>query len=110
MFEGRGEGLGKMDKRKRGKMSDLIPFNAWSQERIDLGMKVCTSRHKRYSKDPRVTCIVRLPWWIIVNYLYEPEGATSPKEMQLVIDGIYGRHVPDDEMFYVHFGDFKGEK
>jgi hypothetical protein len=53
---------------------------------------------------------VRLPWWIIVNYLYEPEGARDPKELQAVIDGIYGRHVPDEEMFYVHWGDFKGEK
>ncbi|MCK9569910.1 hypothetical protein M0R72_13280 [Candidatus Pacearchaeota archaeon] len=91
-------------------MSELIPFTTWSQERIRLGMKICTSRHKRYSKDPRVTCIVRLPWWIIVNYLYEPEGARDPKELQAVIDGIYGRHVPDEEMFYVHWGDFKGEK
>ncbi len=91
-------------------MSELIPFTSWSQERIRTGQKVCTSRHKRYSKDPRVTHIVRLPWWIIVNYLYEPEGAMSPIELQQVIDGIYGRHVPDDEMFYVHWGDFRGER
>jgi hypothetical protein len=89
-------------------MTNLIPFNDWSQERIQLGMKICTSRHKRYKKDPRVTFITgKLPWWIIVNYLYEAEGARNPKELQEVIDGIYGRHVPDDEMFYVHFGDFK---
>lgn len=111
MPAGCGEGPGKVGehshKRKRGKMSDLIPFNAWSQERIQIGQKICTSRHKRYSKDPRVTCIVRLPWWMIRNYLWEPEGAKDMAELQEVIEDIYKRVVTDDEMFYVHFGNYK---
>jgi len=92
-------------------MSDLIPFNAWSKERIQIGQKICTSRHKRYPKDPRVTYITpRLPWWLIVNYFYEPEGARDPRELQEVIESIYGRKVGDEEMFYVHFGDFKEDR
>jgi len=89
-------------------VNELIPFNDWSQERIDRMMKICTSRHKRYTKDPRVYYITpKLPWWLIRFYLFEAEGATSPAELQTVIEGIYKRVVPDDEMFYVHFGNFK---
>jgi hypothetical protein len=87
--------------------NDLLPFNEWSKERIQIGLKICTSRHRRYSKDPRVTYIVRLPWWFIRNYLWMPEGARDMAELQEVIEGIYGREVPDDEMFYTHFGNFK---
>ncbi len=90
------------------KKIDLIPFNAWSWERIRQGRKLCTSRHKRYSKDPRVYWISpKLPWWFIRTYLWEAEGATSSEELQQVIEKIYHRKVPDDELFYIHFGNFK---
>jgi len=89
----------------------LIPFNEWSKKRIARGTKRCTSRHKRYPKDPRVIYITpRLYWWFIRDYLWEAEGAESPVELQCVINDIYGRIVPDDELFYVHFGDFKNSK
>jgi hypothetical protein len=85
-----------------------IPFNDWSKERIEKGMKICTSRHKRYPNDPRVTWVSpKLPWWFIRKYLWKQEGATSPEELQEVIEGIYKRVVPDEEEFYVHFGGFK---
>lgn len=88
--------------------SDMIPFNSWSKERIKLGVKHCTSRHKKYTKDKRVTYITpRLPFWIIRSFLWKPEGALSPEELQKVVNDIYKRVVEDDEMFYVHFGDFR---
>lgn len=86
-----------------------LPFNAWSKERIRQGRKFCTSRHKRYPDDPRVFQILpQMPWHIIRDYLYTLEGADSPEELQEVIEGIMKRHVPDNELFYVHVGDFRG--
>lgn len=89
-------------------MKELIPFNLWSQNRIKKGWKKCTSRHKKYSNDPRVYYITpKLPWWFIKKYLWKSEGATHSTELQMVIEGIYKRKVIDNEEFYVHFGDFK---
>jgi len=86
----------------------MIPFNEWSRERIAQGRKRCTSRHKRYPNDPRVTWISpKLPWWFIREHLWREEGADSPEELQKVIESIYKRPVPDDEEFYFHFGEFK---
>lgn len=86
---------------------ELIPFNEWSKDKIRQSKKRCTSRHKRYPNDPRVTWISPLlPWWFIREFLWEPEGADSSHELQLVIDEIYKRSVEDDERFYVHFGSF----
>ena len=85
---------------------DRIPFNAWSKRRIAEGRKFCTSRSKIY-KDDRVIGIVNMPWGIIKKYLYEAEGADSPEELQKVIDMIHRKVVPDDKMFWVHFGNFK---
>jgi hypothetical protein len=87
-----------------------IPFNEWSKEKIKQGRKICTSRHKRYSKDKRVTFITpKLPFWFIKTYLWKPEGADSPEELQKVVENIYGRRVPEDETFYVHFGNFRDD-
>jgi hypothetical protein len=89
---------------------DLIPFNEWSRERIIRGVKHCTSRHKRYTKDFRVSYITpKLQWWFIRKYLWRDEGASSPEELQQVIENIYKRKVKDDELFYVHFGNFTRE-
>ena len=86
---------------------NLIPFNEWSKERIRLGRKTCTSRHKKYKNDERVTLIERLSWGFIRNHLWREEGADTQEELQQVIELIYKRKVPDNEMFYVHFGDFR---
>jgi len=91
-------------------MKDEIPFNDWSKERIELGTKDCTSRHKRYPNDKRVYWISpKLPWWFITAYLWKEEGANSPIELQDVIEKIYKRTVQRDELFYVHFGNFKNQ-
>lgn len=86
-------------------MSDRIPFNAWSRERIAQGRKKCTSRKKKYM-DPRVTSIDVRPWSYVKDFLWKDEGADSPEELQRVINQIFRREVKDDEIFYVHFGDF----
>ena len=91
-------------------MDNNIPFNEWSRNKILLGIKVCTSRHKKYVTDKRVTWISpKLPWWFIKRYLWYPEGAENPEALQKIINEIYKREVPDTEGFYVHFGNFKEE-
>ena len=88
-----------------------IPFNDWSKEKIEQGIKKCTSRHKKYTQDSRVTWISpKLPWWFIKKYLWADEGAKSPEELQRVINNIYKREVLEDELFYVHFGNFKDKR
>ncbi len=85
-----------------------IPFNRWSLTRIALRKKICTSRHAKYLNDKRVWWISpKLPLWFIKKYLWEAEGAVSPKELQKVFDLIYHRKVSKDELFYVHFGNFE---
>lgn len=85
-----------------------IPFNDWSKERIREGRKFCTSRHKMYHSDDRVELIThKIRWGLIRKYFWKTEGANSPKELQEVIEQIYKREVPDDELFFVHFGDFR---
>jgi hypothetical protein len=92
-------------------MNNLIPFNAWSKQRIEEGKKICTSRHAKYTKDPRVYWISPpLPWWFIRTYLFQAEGAINPTELNVVIQDIYKRIVSENEMFYVHFGNFKETK
>lgn len=86
----------------------LIPFNDWSMERIRQGRKISTARHKRYAKDPRVWLITKqIPWGKIKKYFWMHEGANNPEELQTVIESIYKRTVRDEELFYLHFGDFK---
>ncbi len=87
-----------------------IPFNKWSKERIKERRKFCTSRHTKYIDDSRVEFITpKLKWGFIKKYLWQTEGANSPKELQEVIQSIYHRVVPDYEKFFVHFGDFSDE-
>ena len=87
---------------------DLIPFNEWSRGRIEKNSKFMTSRHKEYKEDHRVWKILpKMRWGDIRDKYWMLEGARSPDELQNVIEDIYKRKVPDDEMFYVHFGDFR---
>ena len=83
-----------------------MKFNERSRVRIESGRKVISSRKKPHWNDPDVAFILgKLPWGIIRDRLYLPEGADSPKELQEVIDKIFARRgypVADDEEFYVH--------
>ena len=83
-----------------------MKFNAWSKARIQARRKVITSRKEPHYNDPDVAFILgKLPWEIIRDRLYIPEGADTPKELQEVINKIFARRgypVTDDEEFYVH--------
>ena len=83
-----------------------MKFNAWSREKIQLGVKRLTSRKTRHDNDPDVDYVVGpLPWKFIREFLYREEGADSPEELQEVIDKIFVRRrnpVGDNELFYVH--------
>ena len=80
-----------------------MKFNAWSQRRIDLGIKRLTSRRYQYNNDPDVEYVTPLlPWKFIKEFLFRDEGAYSPEELQRVINGIFRREVGPEEMFYVH--------
>lgn len=95
-------------RQRQGEKVKQIPFNQWSKARIEQGRKFCTSRHKAYKFDERVAWITpKLEWGFIKKYLWQVEGANSPIELQMVIDAIYKRKVSNDEMFFVHFGDFR---
>lgn len=95
-------------KNKNKPTDDRIPFNTWSKKKIAEGKKFCTSRSRIY-KDDRVVGVLYASWWLIRKYLYKAEGADSPEELQRVINKIHRKVVPDNQMFYVHFGDFKKE-
>ena len=70
-----------------------------------------TSRHQKYTEDPRVLRILDLmPWGLIKQKFWQLEGADSPEELQKVIEDIYKRKVQDGEMFYPHLGDFRLNK
>jgi hypothetical protein len=86
-----------------------LAFSQWSLKRIAEGKKFCTSRKRYFPDDPRVLGLVPLPWWFIRNYLYGLEGADSPEELQSIMNQLSRRKVEDDEMFNVHFGDFRGK-
>lgn len=89
-------------------MNEYLPFNRWSRERIKQGRKFCTSRKRKWLKAPRVTYITpKLPWWFIRTYLWRPEGADSPEELQKIVDEIFKRKIEASEEFYVHFGQFR---
>ena len=80
-----------------------LSFNSWSRERILDGRKSLTSRKHNYYYDERVDYVIgALPWKFIRTFLYRDEGASSPAELQKVIEDIFKREVKDDEMFYVH--------
>ena len=92
------------------KAKGKLTFNAWSQEKIDSGDKICISRTKRYEDDPRVDWISpKLPLWFIKMFLWEAEGAKNPEELQSVINQIFRKKVDPSREFYVHFGYFDEE-
>lgn len=93
-----------------------IPFNKWSEERLETGMKFATSRNKPYGKpgdtfshdgfEYTLELIVKLPLWFIRDYLYDTEGCSSPKDFEDIWKWIHPRKgwVEKQEVFYHYFG------
>ena len=80
-----------------------MKFNRWSKQRIADGSKRLTSRREPHHADPDIISVVGpLPWWFIKTYLYRDEGASSPAELQRVINQIFRRTVEEHEQFFVH--------
>ena len=87
-------------------MTEKIPFNKWSKERIEQGRKICTSRTRKW-KDDRVYLIIQLPLGIVKEWLYREEGANSPEEFEKVWRSIFRGNFNSERIVFVHFGDFK---
>lgn len=85
---------------------EKIPFNKWSQERIDNGWKLCTSRTRLWN-DSRVYLVIKLPLGIVRNFLYKEEGAETPEEFERVWRSIFRGKFDSERVVFVHFGDFK---
>jgi hypothetical protein len=79
-----------------------MTFNEWSKARLADGRKRLTSRFVPKEDECVVDVVGPLPWGFIRDFLYRDEGAESPEELQTVIEDIHGRHIEDDEVFYVH--------
>lgn len=92
-------------KMKKGR----LPFNKWSQERIDKGVKICTSRNGVYYEDERVDYIIMLPLRVVRDYLWVQEGAESPEEFEKVWRGIHRGKFDPNKLVHTHFGNFREE-
>jgi len=95
-----------------------IPFNDWSMIKLKHSNKECTSRTKKYGNEGdifttdfenfrityRITHILKLPLWIVRDFLYKAEGAESPHIFENVWNEIHPirRYQPND-MVFVHF-------
>ena len=80
-----------------------MKFNAWSRKRRELGVKHLTSRKEPHENDPGVEYFVGpLPWKFIRRFLFRDEGAVCPEELQSVINQIWRKEVPDDQLLFVH--------
>lgn len=80
-----------------------MKWSKWSLDRIRDGRKTLTSRTKRFDDDPEVIAVFGpLPLWFITKYLYKPEGAESPDELQRKVNQIFRRRVSPDRELFVH--------
>ena len=87
-------------------MTERIPFNKWSKERISQGRKFCTSRTRSWA-DGRVVLIEKKQLKFVRDYLWQPEGADSSEEFEKVWRSIFRGKFEPDSMVYVHWGDFR---
>lgn len=72
-------------------------------QRIEDGAKTLTSRRTEHREDDEIVDVVGpLPWYFIRDYLFRDEGASSPAELQRVMNQLQRREVQDYDMFYVH--------
>ena len=95
-------------------MKVFIPFNDWSNERLQAGRKFATSRNKKYGSPGdtfeaigwrwKIVSVQRIPLKFVSNYLYEIEGSDSPMEFISVWDDIHPvKQYDPDHLVWVHF-------
>ena len=92
-----------------------IPFNDWSEKRIDNNTKNATSRYKKYGElgDKFVyngywyelELVIKVPLWFVSEDLYRSEGAKSSDEFIRIWKDIHYRKGfrPFDMVWYHHF-------
>ena len=90
-----------------------IPFNKWSKERLEEGIKVCTSRSKVYGKvgdtfsvDGKcylLMGVIQMPLWFVKKFLYGLEGARDSMEFEQVWRDIFRGEFNPDKLVWVHF-------
>ena len=94
-------------------MDILIPFNLWSIGRLKANMKLATSRYKKYGvkgdtfsvngESYIILLTVKLPLWLIRDYLFNVEGCDSPAHFVKIWEDIHpSGFKPDDEVWF-HF-------
>jgi len=100
-------------------MSEIkIPFNKWSKERLETGMKYATSRNRKYGNEGDtfvvdgwvylITHIIHIPLRFVAEVLYEFEGAESIEEFIEVWKSIHPKkgYIPEQMVYYHHFSVF----
>ena len=87
-------------------MTEKIPFNKWSKERIKQGRKLCTSRTRTWD-DPRVKMVWYAPLGFVRDYLWQPEGADNPEEFERIWRSIFRGKFEENRIVNIHWGDFR---
>ena len=92
-----------------------IPFNEWSEERLENQSKKATSRYKKYGDVGDVfnvngyfyelELVIKVPLWFVAEDLWSSEGAKSSDEFIRVWKEIHKRkgYKPFDMVWYHHF-------
>ena len=92
-----------------------IPFNEWSREKLEEGVKSATSRTKRYGKvgdtfkengsKYQFTVVTKFPLWFIAFHLYKTEGCISSKDFEDIWKTIHPKKgwMGTQVVWYHHF-------
>lgn len=92
-----------------------IPFNKWSEERLNLFAKTATSRNKKYGEvgdtfevngtTYELDLVIKLPLWFVSEDLYDSEGALNFLEFEDIWKKIHPKKgfIPEQEVWYHHF-------
>ena len=95
-----------------------IPFNEWSRDKLRYAQKTCTSRSKRYGYEGdtfqvdwedgyaiyQIDHVVRLPLWLVSDYLHKDEGAPSTLDFKVIWEKIHPQKgFRPDEKVFTHF-------
>ena len=92
----------------------VIPFSPAMVEAALTGLKLCTSRNKVYgymgdcffigNTRFQIIGVQKMPLYIVVNYLYIPEGFGTPEEFKETWLRLHPRKGLDpNHEVYVHF-------